>query len=100
MSLVNAFEKQGNFLFRYRGQFPVLLFLLAVPFLYWTDAASLSDCSKDIYCYSAVILSVFGFFIAIPINIIKGKKIINPVRAIIICSPSFSPLLFTFSLFI
>ena len=63
MSLVNEFEKQGNFLFRYRGQFPVLLFLLAVPFLYWTDAASLSDCSKDIYCYSAVILSVFGFFI-------------------------------------
>ena len=63
MALVKEFEKQGNFLFRYRGQFPVLLFLLAVPFLYWTDAASLSDFSKDIYCYSAVISSVLGFSI-------------------------------------
>ena len=27
MSLVDSFEKQGNFLFKYRGQFPVLLFL-------------------------------------------------------------------------
>ena len=63
MALVNEFEKQGNFLFRYRGQFPVLLFLLAVPFLYWTDVTSLSDHSKEIYCYSAVILSILGFCI-------------------------------------
>ncbi len=63
MALVNEFEKQGNFLFRYRGQFPVLLFLLAVPFLYWTDVTSLSDYSKEIYCYSAVILSILGFCI-------------------------------------
>ena len=63
MALVNEFEKQGNFLFRYRGQFPVLLFLLAIPFLYWTDTASLSDFSKDVYCISAVILSILGFCI-------------------------------------
>ena len=63
MALVNEFEKQGNFLFRYRGQFPVLLFLLAVPFLYWTDVTSLSDSSKEIYYYSAVILSILGFCI-------------------------------------
>lgn len=63
MALVNEFEKQGNFLFRYRGQFPVLLFLLAIPFLYWTDTASLSDFLKDVYCISAVILSILGFCI-------------------------------------
>ena len=63
MALVNEFEKQGNFLFRYRGQFPVLLFLLAVPFLYWSDTTSLSDTSKEIYYYSAVILSLLGFYI-------------------------------------
>tara|TARA_B100000900_G_scaffold408162_1_gene422000 strand:+ start:1204 stop:1947 length:744 start_codon:yes stop_codon:yes gene_type:complete len=63
MALVNEFEKQGNFLFRYRGQFPVLLFLLAVPFLYWTDTASLSDISQHVYFYSAIILSVLGFCI-------------------------------------
>ena len=47
MSLVNEFEKQGNFLFRYRGQFPVLLFLLAVPFLYWTDSSSIIQFLKN-----------------------------------------------------
>ena len=63
MALVKDFEKQGNFLFRYRGQFPVLLFLLAVPFLYWTDTSTLSDFSQDIYFYTAVMLSVLGFCI-------------------------------------
>ena len=61
MALVNEFEKQGNFLFRYRGQFPVLLFLLAVPFLYWTDTSSTSEFLKNFYSYCAVILSLIGF---------------------------------------
>ena len=30
MSLEQSFEKQGNFLFKYRGQFPIILFLLAI----------------------------------------------------------------------
>ena len=63
MVLVKDFEKQGNFLFRYRGQFPVLLFLLSVPFLYWTDTSTLSDFSQGIYFYSAVMLSLLGFCI-------------------------------------
>ena len=33
MALVNELEKQGNFLFRYRGQIPVILFALAVESL-------------------------------------------------------------------
>ncbi len=37
MALVNSWEKQGNFLFKYRGQFPVLLFAMAIPFIYITD---------------------------------------------------------------
>ena len=63
MALVNEFEKQGNFLFRYRGQFPVLLFLLAVPFLYWTDTSTISEFLKNFYSYCAVILSLTGFCI-------------------------------------
>lgn len=63
MALVDEFEKQGNFLFRYRGQFPVLLFLLGVPFLYWTDTSSISEFLKNFYSYCAVILSVIGFCI-------------------------------------
>ena len=63
MALVNEFEKQGNFLFRYRGQFPVLLFLLAVPFLYWTDTSSISEFLKNLFSCCAVILSLTGFCI-------------------------------------
>lgn len=37
MALVHSFEKNGNLLFKYRGQFPVLLFILAVPVVYFTD---------------------------------------------------------------
>lgn len=63
MALVNDLEKQGNFLFRYRGQFPVFLFILSVPFLYLTDIKSLSPSLKETYRCSAVILSFLGFFI-------------------------------------
>ena len=63
MALVNELEKQGNFLFRYRGQFPVFLFILSVPFLYLTDIESLSPSLKETYRFSAVILSFLGFFI-------------------------------------
>ena len=34
MSLDQSIEKQGNFLFKYRGQFPVFLFILSIPFIY------------------------------------------------------------------
>ena len=33
MALINEIEKQGNFLFKYRGQFPIILFLIAIPFV-------------------------------------------------------------------
>ena len=62
MALVNEFEKQGNFLFRYRGQFPVLLFILAVPFLYCTDISSISEFLKNFYSYCAVILSFIDLY--------------------------------------
>lgn len=63
MALLNELEKQGNFLFKYRGQFPVLLFFLAIPFLYFTDAASIADADKELYFYLSVLLSVLGFCI-------------------------------------
>jgi protein-S-isoprenylcysteine O-methyltransferase Ste14 len=37
MSLVRTFEKSGTILFRYRGQIPMLLFLPAIPVIYYTD---------------------------------------------------------------
>lgn len=37
MALIHSFESSGNFLFRYRGQIPVVLFLLAIPTIYFTN---------------------------------------------------------------
>lgn len=60
MALVNSWEKQGNFLFKYRGQFPVLLFAMAIPFIYITD---ISEIDTEIWNSSAILLSVLGFLI-------------------------------------
>ena len=63
MSLLQSMEKQGNFLFRYRGQFPVILFLLAIPFIYLTDYKSISEKSYSYLLYLSIILSVIGSLI-------------------------------------
>ena len=59
MALVNSFEKQGNFLFKYRGQFPILLFAIAVPFLYFLPSTILSS-QKLIWDYVAISFSILG----------------------------------------
>jgi protein-S-isoprenylcysteine O-methyltransferase Ste14 len=43
MALVHSFEKNGNLLFKYRGQIPVILFLLAIPVVYFTDYQFIND---------------------------------------------------------
>jgi protein-S-isoprenylcysteine O-methyltransferase Ste14 len=63
MALLQSMEKQGNFLFKYRGQFPVILFILAVPFIYLTDYNSLSEQSQTCFMYTAIILSSIGFLV-------------------------------------
>ena len=37
MALIHSLEKSGNFLFKYRGQLPVILFALSIPAIYFTD---------------------------------------------------------------
>lgn len=37
MALIHSFEKNGNKLFRYRGQIPVILFFLSIPAIYFTE---------------------------------------------------------------
>lgn len=37
MALLHSMEKSGNVLFKYRGQIPVILFLAAVPVLFFSD---------------------------------------------------------------
>jgi protein-S-isoprenylcysteine O-methyltransferase Ste14 len=48
MALLHSFENSGNFLFKYRGQIPVILFLLSIPVIYYTDYSFLET---DESCY-------------------------------------------------
>ncbi len=43
MALVHSFEKNGNILFKYRGQIPVILFILSIPVVYFTDYQFLNN---------------------------------------------------------
>ena len=61
MALIDELEKQGNFLFKYRGQFPVFLFILVVPFMYYTN--SVNPKLAENYTIIAIFLSFLGFLI-------------------------------------
>ena len=61
MALINEIEKQGNFLFKYRGQFPIVLFILAIPFIYFTDSICLQI--ENNFTLAAIVLSSIGFVI-------------------------------------
>ena len=61
MALVDKWEKQGNFLFKYRGQFPALLFLTAIPFIYYTPKVDLSV--QVFYNVVSILVSILGFII-------------------------------------
>lgn len=61
MALIHSLEKNGNFLFRYRGQFPIFLFVLAVPVIYFTDYELINK-NETLY-YSLLITSIaLSFF--------------------------------------
>ena len=59
MALLDSFEKQGNLLFEYRGQFPILLFLLVIPFVYSNE----NMLDKDPTLIISYLISILGFLI-------------------------------------
>jgi len=63
MALINSLEKSGNFLFRNRGRIPVVLFIAAIPVVYFTHVSDLSAESQFILTIFSVFLSVLGFII-------------------------------------
>ena len=63
MALIQSMEKEGNFLFKYRGQFPLLLFILSVPFIYLTDYNSISIELQTYYLYLAITFSTLGLLV-------------------------------------
>ena len=63
MALIHSFEKSGNWLFRHRGELPVVLFLLAAPVVYYTPTAWLGSLGRELVSYLAIALSALGFVI-------------------------------------
>ena len=63
MSLIQSLEKNGRFLFKYRGQIPVLFFVLCLPLIYFGDYDFLFCCHKN--CQSAFINITLVFSIAV-----------------------------------
>ena len=62
MALIHSLEKSGNYLFKFRGQIPVILFLLAIPTIYATDYSCVT--THPVYYWIlfsfAIALSIFG----------------------------------------
>ena len=63
MALINSMERSGNLLFRYRGQIPVILFVLAIPVVYFTGTLSLDTGTQTAITIAAIFISLLGFFI-------------------------------------
>ena len=63
MALIHSLEKSGNVLFKYRGQIPVILFLMAIPVLYFTDYTYVSEGAVMIFTFVAITLSIAGFMV-------------------------------------
>ena len=61
MALVNTFEKQGIILFKYRGQFPIVLFFLSIQFIWFTDYSSIINVKY--YLIISIVLVLLGFMI-------------------------------------
>jgi protein-S-isoprenylcysteine O-methyltransferase Ste14 len=61
MALIHSLEEEGKILFKYRGQIPVVLFIAAIPVIWFTDYSTISC---DIFFAGkifAIVVSLLGF---------------------------------------
>lgn len=64
MALIHSFEKSGNVLFKYRGQIPVILFLAAIPVIYYSNFGFVNSLFSYWLSLSICILvSITGFIV-------------------------------------
>jgi len=63
MALIHSFEKSGNTLFRHRGPIPAILFILAIPVVYFTNISTLNSVIVDTITYIAILVSITGFWV-------------------------------------
>lgn len=63
MALIHSFEKSGNWLFRYRGQLPVILFLSAIPVIWFTPTNGMAPNMILAITIGAIIISLTGLIV-------------------------------------
>lgn len=63
MALIHELENSGNFLFRHRGQIPVVLFVMAVPVIWFTDYSCFGPNWNLILLSTSVLVSFLGLLI-------------------------------------
>jgi len=63
MALLHSFESEGNWLFKRRGQIPVVLFLLAIPAVLTSDYSMISPFRLRIIDTVAILTSFAGLVI-------------------------------------
>lgn len=63
MALIHSFEKSGNILFRHRGPIPAILFLLAIPVVYFTNIEGINPVIINIITIIAILISLAGFLV-------------------------------------
>lgn len=63
MALLHSLEKEGNWLFKHRGQLPLILFLLAIPAVFSTNYEALTPVEIKIFNYTAYFLAILGFWV-------------------------------------
>ena len=63
MALLHSMEKSGNWLFRYRGQLPVLLVFIALPFTLTSPFPDLSEWAKLVIAIVAGGISFTGLWV-------------------------------------
>ena len=65
MALIQEFERTGNFLFKYRGQIPVIIFLIAVPIVCCTNQAWYKEVGLGHYDGWHAAICVIAFLISL-----------------------------------
>lgn len=63
MALLHSMEKSGNWLFRYRGQLPVLLVFIALPFTLTAPVPESSETVRLMVAMVSVIISTLGLWV-------------------------------------